>query len=128
MEAATRELVRARAFRRCEYCGIHEDDDLVLPFHIEHIRPRKHGGGDDASNLALACNHCNLHKGSNLSGIDPTTDAIVVLFHPRQQEWQEHFQFAAGRIEGLTPVGRATVAVLLMNRSDRVELRRVLAD
>jgi 5-methylcytosine-specific restriction endonuclease McrA len=128
MDAATRELVRGRASRRCEYCGIHEDDDWVLPFHVEHIRPRKHGGGDDAPNLALACNHCNLHKGTNLSGIDPASDAIVVLFHPRQQQWTEHFRTSGGRIEGLTAVGRATISVLAMNRTDRIELRRALAD
>jgi hypothetical protein len=128
MNAATREFVRSRAGRRCEYCGIHEDDDLVLPFHIEHIRPHKHGGRDEVDNLALACNHCNLHKGANLSGIDPATDSLVALFHPRQQRWYEHFRVTAGRIDGLTATGRATVVVLLMNRSDRLELRRALAD
>jgi 5-methylcytosine-specific restriction endonuclease McrA len=85
MDAATRELVRARAGRRCEYCGIHEDEDLVLPFHVEHIRPRKHGGDDDLANLAFACNFCNLHNGPNLSGIDPDSESIVTLFHSRQQ-------------------------------------------
>lgn len=128
MDSATRELVRTRAARRCEYCGIHEVDDLVLPFHVEHIRPRKHGGSDDPSNLALACNHCNLHKGANLSGIDPSSDKIVALFHPRTQQWPEHFKVVDCLIEGLTDVGRATIAVLVMNRTDRVELRRALTD
>ena len=39
--------------------------------HVEHIVPRMHGGSDDLENLALACIDCNLHKGSNLTGIDP---------------------------------------------------------
>jgi hypothetical protein len=127
MDAATRELVRRRAGNRCEYCGIHEDDDLVLPLHVEHIRARKHGGTDDAANLALACHHCNWHKDPNLSGVDPRTDAIVMLYHPRQQRWDEHFVLDGGRIDGLTAVGRATVAVLAMNHEDRVELRREIA-
>jgi hypothetical protein len=126
MNAATRELVRDRAANRCEYCGIHEEEDFVLPFHMEHIRPRKHGGADDVENLALACNHCNLHKGANLSGIDPLTGEIVTLFHPRRQLWSEHFRYDEARIEGLTDVGRATVTVLFMNRPDRLELRGVL--
>ena len=68
MNQSLRQFVRDRAERRCEYCGISEECDLVLPFHVEHIRARKHGGGDEAENLALACHHCNLCKGSNLSG------------------------------------------------------------
>jgi hypothetical protein len=31
------------------------------------------GGSDDPDNLALACHHCNLHKGPNLAGVDPRT-------------------------------------------------------
>lgn len=52
---------------------------------MEHIRPRKHGGSDDESNLCLACIDCNLHKGANLTGIDPVTEIMTPLFHPRQQ-------------------------------------------
>ncbi len=126
MDRATRELVRSRANRRCEYCRIHEDEDLVLPFHVEHIRPKKHGGGDDLSNLALACHHCNLHKGSNLSGVDPDTGQIVTLFDPRIDEWSAHFVERAGNVAGRTAAGRATVVVLSVNRTDRVELRRSL--
>lgn len=126
MVRSTREFVRSRAQFRCEYCGIHEDDDLVLPFHVEHIRARKHGGGDEPSNLALACNHCNLHKGANLSGVDPESNAIVPLFHPRSQNWADHFSSREGRIIGRTASGRATIAVLRMNRDDRVELRRAV--
>jgi hypothetical protein len=47
MNQSLRQFVRNRAERRSEYCGISEDHDLVLPFHIEHIRARKHGGGDE---------------------------------------------------------------------------------
>jgi hypothetical protein len=127
MTRNTREFVRQRANRCCEYCRIHEDDDLVLPFHVEHIRARKHGGGDDPANLALACHHCNLHKGPNLSGIDSETSAIVPLFNPRTDSWPDHFTEKSGVITGRTPVGRATVAVLSMNRTDRVRLRRALS-
>ena len=31
------------------------------------------GSLDEVDNLALACHRCNLHKGPNLSGIDPLT-------------------------------------------------------
>lgn len=99
----------------------------IATFHIEHVVPRQHGGGDDADNLALACHHCNLHKGPNLSGIDPLTGAIESLFHPRHETWEEHFAREGSIIVGLTSTGRTTVRVLAMNAPARVELRRELA-
>ena len=52
--------------------------------HIEHIVARQHGGLSRLDNLALACWNCNLKKGPNLSGIDPTTGLVVALFNPRK--------------------------------------------
>jgi 5-methylcytosine-specific restriction endonuclease McrA len=55
-----------------------------LPSQVEHIIPRKHHGGDDMGNLALACFACNNHKGPNLSGVDAQTgqnDAAVSSTH-----------------------------------------------
>ncbi len=63
MNAATPALVRECAGQRCEYWQIHQDDSPLAALHIEHIRPLKHGGDDDDSNLCLACIDCNLHKG-----------------------------------------------------------------
>ena len=47
-------------------------------------------------NLALACSHCNLHKGPNLAGIDPVGKKIEPLYHPRTQPWNDHFEFYSG--------------------------------
>jgi hypothetical protein len=46
---------------------------------------------------------------------------VVRLFHPREDRWEEHFRVAAesGTIEGLTPIGRATVMRLGMNSAPR---------
>lgn len=95
-------------------------------FQIEHIIPRKHGGDDDPTNLALACNRCNAHKGSNLTGIDPETGEIVRLFNPREHSWAEHFRLVDVTLVGLTAVGRTTVRVLNMNDGRRVRLRAAL--
>jgi hypothetical protein len=95
-------------------------------FHVDHIIPKQHGGTDDPSNLALACYHCNLRKGPNLTGIDPDTGALVPLFHPRQERWDTHFALRETYIVGLTPTGRTTVRVLQMNAVDRVQLRAAL--
>lgn len=123
MTEAVRHLVRQRAKHRCEYCQLHQDDSPLAALHIEHIRPIKHGGTDALENLCLACIDCNLHKGTNLTGIDPDTDEITPLFHPRRDVWGEHFIWNGIRIAGRTAVGRATVRVLDLNGDDRLDLR-----
>lgn len=122
MDAATRDFVRRRAAYRCEYCLLlQEYSDLT--HHVEHIVAKQHGGSDDVENLALACHRCNLRKGPNLTGIDPLTNHVEALFDPRRDEWASHFQLRAVYIDGITPVGRATVNLLAINDPRRLELR-----
>ncbi|MFO0755644.1 MAG: HNH endonuclease signature motif containing protein [Byssovorax sp.] len=121
-----RRLVRARARFRCEHCGIEQALVPYAAFHVEHVIPRKHGGGDDVENLALACFHCNLHKGPNLTGLDRETGDFAPLFHPRRQVWDEHFRMDGVAIVGLTPTGRVTAYVMNMNAPERIELRTEL--
>lgn len=83
MDQIKRRRVRERARDRCEYCQLPQEHSPVAKLQIEHIIPKKHGGNDDLKNLALACIDCNLHKGSNLTGIDPETGTIVQLYNPR---------------------------------------------
>ncbi len=127
MDPALRERVRTRAGQRCEYCRLHQRHAPFVSFHIEHIVPRQHGGSDDPSNLALACHRCNLHKGPNLTGIDPESGQIVRLFNPRDAAWEAHFALQDAHVVGLTPTGRATVRVLAMNAPERVQLRTELS-
>jgi 5-methylcytosine-specific restriction endonuclease McrA len=122
MDARLRQWVRERAGGRCEYCGLPEERE-PLPFHVEHIVARQHGGRDAEANLALACHHCNLHKGPNLAGLDPQTGELTRLFHPRLDDWNERFTRRAGEITGSSPVGRTTIALLRMNEDGRVQLR-----
>lgn len=123
IDAATRTLVRERAGNACEYCQLPQEATPYATFHVEHVIARQHRGDDHPSNLALSCHHCNAHKGPNLSGIDPETDVIVALFHPRRDTWSDHFRRGGARIEGRTPTGRVTVEVLAMNEPEWVELR-----
>ena len=123
MTATTRTLVRRRAAGQCEYCRLRQEDSPLATLHVEHIRPRKHGGTDDEENLCLACIDCNLHKGSNLAGIDPETGALTELFHPRRQKWDDHFTWDGIFLVGRTAVGRTTVQVLDMNTEAQLELR-----
>jgi hypothetical protein len=124
VEETTREAVASRAERACEYCQIREEDD-AYSFHVEHIIAVKHGGATELDNLAYACQHCNLHKGPNLSGTDPLSGNVVTLYHPRREIWQDHFALEEFRFVGLSPTGRATVRVLAMNDVDRLQLRQI---
>jgi hypothetical protein len=124
--AVARRRVRERADNRCEYCHMRQEDEPFVSYQIEHIIAIQHGGTDDEDNLALACSHCNLHKGPNLSGIDPTSGRVETLFHPRRQSWDEHFEIRGSLILGKTPCGRSTAQVLAMNAEMRVDLRREL--
>jgi 5-methylcytosine-specific restriction endonuclease McrA len=123
MNNAVRQFVRERAGNRCEYCLLQQEDSLLAALHVEHVIPKKHGGTDDAENLALAYVDCNLHKGSNLAGIDPMTGQTVVLYNPRSQAWNDHFEWRGITIAGKTDIGRTTVRVLDMNSEDQLSLR-----
>ena len=122
--AGLRELVRHRAGDRCEYCRIPQSAEPLVPFHVEHVTARQHGGVTALPNLAWACQHCNLHKGPNLAGIDPETGRITPLFQPRLDRWDDHFTVGPdGTIAATTAVGRATIAVLGTDAADRRRLR-----
>ena len=125
MDAAASQFVRERADNHCEYCALPQEFS-GLRFHIEHIIARQHSGTNDASNLALACPECNLHKGTNLTSVDPDSGQVTPLFHPRQDRWSDHFARVEAEIIGKTPVGRTTVWLLEMNTGDRSRLRQQL--
>ena len=93
------------------------------PFQTDHIIAKQHGGADDLDNLALACIHCNRYKGPNIAGIDPHTGELTRLFHPRTDEWHRHFEWDGAEIRPLTPIGRVTLLVLLMNDPELVWMR-----
>ena len=125
--AALRRLVRSRAEHRCEYCLIHEDDAL-LPHEPDHIIATKHRGETTEMNLAWTCFVCNRAKGSDLSSIDIETKQLVRLFNPRIDHWNDHFTLQSdGRIEPLTEIARVTEFLLHLNRSELLEIRRLLA-
>jgi hypothetical protein len=125
MDAGLRRKVSDRADGRCEYCQLPQEFD-VLPFQVDHIRPIKHGGQTLLTNLALSCFSCNVRKGPNLSGIDPQTDQVELLFNPRHDIWSEHFRWDGPRLVGLTSQARATIEVLAINAPSRIEHRGLL--
>jgi hypothetical protein len=129
LSAPRRARIRRRAQYACEYCRLPQRAS-ILPHQVDHIIAQQHLGTDNDNNLCLSCLRCNLKKGPNIASIDPDSEGeqqIVSLFHPRKQRWQEHFLLQEnGRIEGITPEGRATARLLDFNAEDRLQLRQVL--
>jgi hypothetical protein len=60
---------------------------------------------------------CNAHHYNFVVGQDPLSGKDFPLFHPRRQDWQEHFAWdnQGTRIVGITEVGRATLIRLNLN-------------
>jgi hypothetical protein len=120
--------VRNRAQGCCEYCRLPASGGTIS-FHVDHIISVKHGGSDDRDNLCLACYKCNAYKGSNVGGFDPETGNHTLLYHPRRQQWDEHFELKRNfEIVGRTPEGRTTLTVLRLNDDTRLQIRQILAD
>jgi hypothetical protein len=126
MDARVRDQARQRADDQCEYCGLPQKHDAYHSFHVEHVVARQHRGTDALENLAWACHQCNLRRGTNLASVDPDTNEVTRLFHPRRDQWKEHFALEGPRIVGRTAIGRTTAWLLQMNSEERVELRTVL--
>lgn len=108
--------VRDRAGHRCEYCRTSEWPSGQR-HEIDHISPRSLGGATHLDNLCLACATCNGFKRDQTHVLDPDSGEPIPLYNPRVDKWGEHFAWdpEGTRLEGLTPCGRGTVALLRMN-------------
>ena len=56
----TRKNILRRDGHQCQYCGTRD-----AQFTIDHVMPRKRGGGDSWENLVCACEKCNCKKGNH---------------------------------------------------------------
>ena len=125
VSAALRQAVIERAESRCEYCLI-RTTEVLLPHQPDHIIAEQHGDETTFDNLALACIHCNRHKGPNIASLDGETGLLTPLFNPRQAIWIEHFTLDEAYIRPLTAIGRVTVRLLKLNDSERIRARQAL--
>jgi len=125
---AVRKLVAERAKFCCEYCQLQQD---LCPdtFEVDHIIPQTLGGKTESNNLCYSCPVCNNTKRSQITAHDPRTGRHVQLFDPRRHIWRRHFRWSAdnGHILGKTPIGRATIEALDMNRPRIVRIRLLWA-
>jgi hypothetical protein len=127
MNRALLDQIRRLADDRCEYCRIPTRLD-PLPFELDHIIAEQHGDQTRVDNLAWSCLDDNKHKGPNIAGIDPVTNQLVGLFHPRPQRWERHFVWTGAILVGRTRIARATIRVLAINDADAVAFRAELME
>ena len=116
-----------RAGYRCEYCLIRQEDTGLM-HEVDHIVGRKHGGLSTLDNLAYACAVCNRLKGSDVASVDPDTGEVVRPFHPRRDQWNDHFYLDAAHVMPRTRPARMTIRVLRLNSVERLAERRLLQE
>jgi hypothetical protein len=125
--ANLRARVRDRARGYCEYCRI-EEASTGHEFTLDHVAPESRGGLTSPENLAYACIGCNVRKSNRTGAPDPIDGEIAPLFNPRIQRWRDHFCWSADTrlVLGLTPIGRATVVALSLNRPLLIRYRTLM--
>ena len=122
-----KQKVTERAKHLCEYCKCPRAYSPG-PFDVEHIIPLSRNGKTIIANLAYACSGCNGSKYNKIKAIDAVSGQQVPLFHPRKEKWAHHFSWSNDGllIIGITRVGRATIALLKLNRIELTNIRRLL--
>lgn len=75
----------------CKYCGLDASKNFatwwLANFNIDHIKPKKHGGTDDYSNLVLSCRACNLYKGGTLCNSLEEAKEVVAKQRAQAENW-----------------------------------------
>ena len=124
---AIQRLVLAESKGFCEYCWLHSNFSSNS-FHFDHILPTSKGGLSVFKNIVRSCGGCNGYKHDKTHYRDPLTRQLCRLYNPREDKWQEHFQWSNDDlvVEGITGIGRATVELLQLNRIGSVNLRVLL--
>lgn len=126
MPTALKKQVSERANFQCEYCLLPQSASMYA-LQIDHIIPEKQGGPTILLNLALACRTCNQYKGYSVVKHYYESGKTILLFNPRQEDWNDHFMLKEnGVIASVSETGQATIDVLMMNETIRVEGRLLL--
>jgi len=123
---AYRKIVAERAAYTCEYCRTSERNTFYT-FQVDHVISLKHGGETVLENLAYSCPICNRNKGSDLGTILTEGGSIIRFFHPRKDQWMDHFDVhESGVIYAKTEIAEATLKIFKMNHPDSIIERALL--
>lgn len=127
MNKSLRKRIKERAAYLCEYC-LSPERFCAAYYDGDHVIPYSMGGKEEFDNSANACGGCNNNKSNAMHAIDPLSGQIVPLYNPRTDIWSEHFCWNDTYIliRGISPIGRAPITKLKLNREEVVNLRTVL--
>jgi 5-methylcytosine-specific restriction endonuclease McrA len=103
----------------CEYC-LQPNVFAYISHQIDHIISIKHGGQNNADNLAYACFQCNINKGTDIGTVLLPDRTFIRLYNPRTDNWHDHFEIENGVIYAKTTIGQATIKVLDFNNVNRI--------
>lgn len=67
---------------RCAYCG-------AVGEQIDHANPVSRGGSDEITNLVLACESCNKHKGAQTIAEFGRSDLVIGMISQGLQGWRK---------------------------------------
>lgn len=121
-----RKQVAKRANLCCEYC-LSFEGHAFIKFQIEHIISIKHGGTNELDNLAYSCFYCNNNKGTDLGTITDN-HPLLPFYHPRKDEWLEHFEISDHIILPKTVIAKGTIKILGLNEEARLIERLALLE
>lgn len=126
MPAALRHRVEQRAHGLCDYCRSCAEY-TGHDFTVDHILPESLGGATAFDNLCWCCFWCNNYKQARTKALDARSGRLVPLFNPRTDAWPDHFRWSRDetKVVGRSPVGRATIEALRLNRPVLVRARNV---
>lgn len=127
MNKTLKQAIKIRAKYCCEYC-LTPEYFSPDPFENDHIQPSSKDGDNDFENYAFSCSGCNGFKFNAIEAIDPASAQVVRLYNPRKDIWNEHFCWDENFtvLLGISPIGRATVFKLKLNRTGLINLRVAL--
>ena len=118
MRRSMRQLVRIRDDFRCVYCGVRETQ-IGAELTLDHLRPRVHGGADNAENLVYCCHACNEFKGEYWQ-----IEANLRLLNPLEDDFDLHYREQDnGVLLALIIRGENHLRVLQLNRPERIAHR-----
>lgn len=128
----------------CCYCTIHEGENSLGFFHVDHFKPYSlfNGYKKEYNNLYYACHKCNVHKSNHWISVEDgcirdcdscnnkvcEEKEISRFLDPCNDIPSEHLQFEEGSLaivaNNNSKIGDFTINMLRLNRSQLTRLRQ----
>jgi hypothetical protein len=117
-------FLRTEFGRQCVYCRMPDGIQGEDHFGVDHYRPASKFPAlrCDYANLFYSCNACNRRKGSFWPDDLETAQGLFIP-NPCDHVMVEHLRFREAQVEALSPAGKLTEALLLLNDEEEISYR-----